>query len=104
MKHRKYEGYIRLGITAAVVVLFALVCFFLLSHSTAIASFFGSVLKILMPFVYGAVIAYLLSPLCNRIEGILRHHKAGSGGWQSALSILLSLLAALLVVSCCCFW
>ena len=98
MKHGKYTAYVRLGITAGAVALFALVCFFLLSHSGAIAAFFGSVLKILMPFLYGAVIAYILSPLCNKIEGILRRHKEGSGGWQGALSIFLSLLIALLIV------
>ena len=27
---------------------------------------------ILMPFIYGAVIAYLLKPVCNTIEGFLR--------------------------------
>ena len=31
----------------------------------------SKVTGILMPFIYGAVIAYLLKPVCNTIEGFL---------------------------------
>ena len=54
---------------------------------------------ILMPFIYGAVIAYLLKPVCNTVENFLRRsfpekaHKA-----VEPVAILLTMLFGVLLV------
>lgn len=37
-----------------------------------ITGFIGKILRIAMPFIYGACIAYLITPLCNRIKARLK--------------------------------
>ena len=50
--------------TAALSILF----FFILFRMDALQSLIGKILNILMPFIYGAGIAYVLKPLCNTYE------------------------------------
>ena len=54
---------------------------------------------ILMPFIYGAVIAYLLKPVCNTVENFLhRLFPEKMKGLVSALSVAATLLFGLLVI------
>ena len=55
--------------------------------------------SILMPFIYGAVIAYLLKPVCNTVENFLhRLFPEKMKGLVSALSVAATLLFGLLVI------
>ena len=56
--------------TAALSILF----FFVLFRASAIRDLFHAVLNILMPFLYGAGIAYVLKPLCNAYERLLNRY------------------------------
>ena len=56
--------------TAALSILF----FFILFRMDALRSLIGRILNILMPFIYGAGIAYVLKPLCNTYERFLNKH------------------------------
>lgn len=48
----------------------------------------SKVTGILMPFIYGAVIAYLLKPVCNTIEGFLhRIFPKSSTAWPICLPL-----------------
>ena len=98
MKKQENMKLFRLGITAFCVILAALVCWFLLADSASIVAFFKNLSQILMPFVYGAVMAYILSPLCGRFEKILKKAIPRKEGLCRGLSITFSLLSALLVV------
>ncbi len=52
-----------------------------------------------MPFIYGAVIAYLLKPVCNTVENFLhRLFPEKMKGLVSALSVAATLLFGLLVI------
>ena len=52
-----------------------------------------------MPFIYGAVIAYLLKPVCNSIESFLRRFiPEKMNGLINALSVALTILFGLLLV------
>jgi len=52
-----------------------------------------------MPFIYGAVIAYLLKPVCNSIENFLRRFiPEKMNGLINALSVALTILFGLLLV------
>ena len=98
MKQKENHFWIKLGVTGGAVVLFGLTAWFLLSHSVSIAQFFGTLLGILTPFIYGAVIAYLLTPLCNRLEaffGRLMKKRKGPSGF---LAVLMTYVIALCVV------
>ena len=54
---------------------------------------------ILMPFIYGTAIAYLLKPVCNTIEAFLRRFIPEKwNGLISALSIAATILFGLLVI------
>ena len=46
--------------------------FFLIYRFDGLGSAFSSLTGILMPFIYGSVIAYLLKPVCNTAENFLR--------------------------------
>ena len=59
----------------------------------------SKVTGILMPFIYGAVIAYLLKPVCNTVENFLhRLFPEKMKGLVSALSVAATLLFGLLVI------
>lgn len=99
MKDQDNGRYIKLACVGAAVVLVGLACYFLIEKVGAIQGELGAVAKILMPFVYGAVIAYLLAPACNWFEktfvGLL-----GESNKKAAevIAIILSLILALLIL------
>lgn len=71
--------------------------FFLLFRFESLSAGLQMVLGILTPFVYGAVIAYILTPVCNKIERLLGK-LLGKNGFVPALSIVLSPVFALALV------
>ena len=97
MKDPENKKYIKLGITGVAVVVIGLLCFFLLFRFESLSAGLQLVLGILTPFVYGAVIAYILTPVCNKIECLLGK-LLGKNGFVPALSIVLSLVIALALV------
>ena len=97
MKNPENEKYVKLGVTGIAVAVAAIAFSSVLASAPSIASFGNTILGILMPFIYGAVIAYLLAPLCNKIEAFLIKRAPdfkGAGG----VAIVGALLAALLVI------
>ena len=64
MKHFKWDKkYLYWGITAFCVIAAAIVFYMLLNHLSGLRAALGALGKILSPFVWGLVIAYLLYPL-----------------------------------------
>ena len=100
-KMRKDENrrYVKAGITALAVLGITLLMGFALFRLDAIMGTVKAALWILEPFVYGAVIAYILAPLCGKIENVL-HHVLGEKQKRlcSGLSILLSLVFFITIV------
>lgn len=73
--------------------------FFLLYRFDSLGSAVSALTDILMPFIYGAVIAYLLKPVCNTVENFLQHIIPPKyKGLISALSIIATLLFGLLII------
>ena len=68
-----------------------------------LGGFFAGIFNLFRPFVYGAVVAYILSPLCRKIEhGLLKatekkRKKESSRIWRN-LSILVSFLIFFLII------
>ena len=87
------------------MVVCGILLYFILQHLGLLKVGTRKVLNILSPFVYGGIIAYLLDPLCNRIEDGLRwllghtklkEKKQASIAWMGSILISLVLLLALI--------
>ena len=73
--------------------------FFLIYRFQGFGDAISKLTGILMPFIYGAVIAYLLKPVCNCVENFLRRllpEKMGTAA--NMLAVAVSLLFGILVV------
>ena len=73
--------------------------FFLIYRFQGFGDAISKLTGILMPFIYGAVIAYLLKPVCNCVENFLRRllpEKMGTVA--NMLAVTISLLFGILVV------
>ena len=92
MKNKENEHYVKLGITAAIVILFGLIVYFWMLHPDNMAGAFNVLIGILMPFLYGAVLAYLVTPLARRLERIMPRTPA------CLLAVLIAVLIVLAVV------
>lgn len=99
MKDKSNERYVKLGITGCAIALFALISYFVLSDMKGIREALGVLSGILKPFVYGAVIAYLLVPMCRKLEGLFdKWFKGKNPSAARGLAIALSLLTGLIIV------
>ena len=73
--------------------------FFLLYRLQSVEETINDIVDILMPFVYGGVIAYLLRPMCNWYSGGFRRMlKEKNDKLAEALAITCSMLTGLLIV------
>ena len=77
----------------------SIIFFFFIYRYEGFGDAVSTLTGILMPFIYGAVIAYLLKPVCNTIEAFLRRFIPEKwNGLISALSIAATILFGLLVI------
>ena len=99
LKNPDNEKYIKASLAGFCAIAAGLVLFFFLFRFSTVQHDFGRVLSILKPFIYGAVIAYILTPFCNRFRKLLL--KAFGGKHEtlaSVLSIILAVVIALLII------
>ena len=68
MKQNENTKYVKLGITGASVLAFGFAIMYILNQSQNIAAGIRGIFNILKPFLYGALIAYILAPMCNRMD------------------------------------
>ena len=106
MKHDSFKTYLHWGLTAFGVVALSILFFFSLFKVGALVHFFQTLLGILMPFVYGLAMAYLLTPVFNWLHArfapaLQKHVKNPRRAARAAkfLSTTLSVLLALLLVA-----
>lgn len=80
---------------AALSILF----FFVIFRASALRDLFHKLMDILQPFVYGGVIAYLLKPVCNTYEKLLKKHwHPKHSNVIGMVSITGSILTGLLII------
>ncbi|MFR4511925.1 MAG: AI-2E family transporter, partial [Clostridium sp.] len=73
MKNSKFRFFMDWGLTAlAVIASCVLLCFALLKFSV-IAAIIKKIITILMPIIYGGVLAYLMLPVYNASERYVQH-------------------------------
>lgn len=71
MKNSPYKRYFYAAFSLFCVIASSLVLFFLLFRLDEIEHMIGGIVSTLMPFIIGAVLAYIICPLCNTIERLL---------------------------------
>jgi predicted PurR-regulated permease PerM len=104
-KHRE-NVYFRWGLTAFIVIVASVVAFQLITRLPAFLSYAKRFLGILSPVLYGLVIAYLLHPIADRIEKLLKgpmgrlfpQRPKQAQGLVKGISIFASLVFALLLI------
>lgn len=77
MKETKFTNYICWGVTALAVIALSIAFAFFLSGFEVVKRAFGTMIGILMPIIYGAVLAYLMLPIYNRSRKISANLLAG---------------------------
>ena len=68
MKNDKYRTYICWGVTALAVLLLLVAAVFVVIRWSLVAALGAKIAHILAPVIYGAVFAYLLNPVYNRVQ------------------------------------
>lgn len=68
MKNDKYRTYIYWGVTALTVLLLLVAAVFVVMRWSLVAALGAKIANILAPVIYGAVFAYLLNPVYNRVQ------------------------------------
>ena len=100
MKLNSNSHYFKWGLTAFLTTLALLVCFFILYHLMDLLTGLRSVMRILQPFLYGGILAYLLTPFCRRTEGWLDKLTRGKNKkLTSGLAVALSLILGLVIMT-----
>ena len=96
------KRYLKLGITGAAILASGILCAFVLFKMPVIISVLKGITEILKPFLYGVVFAYLLAPLCNKIEEKLFQFfpkaKAKARRFICFIAIVISLCVAIAVI------
>ena len=72
MKKPQYKPYIYGMLAGFGAISLSVLFFFALYRFQTLGAVFAKIVKILMPFVYGGVIAYLLCPMCNMYSGFFQ--------------------------------
>ncbi len=71
MKETKFRNYICWGVTALAVIALSIAFAFFLTRFQVMKAGVRAFIGILMPVIYGAVLAYLLLPIYNRTRSLL---------------------------------
>ncbi len=102
MKFRIDKHHISMGLVAFVVIVCAILFYLLLTNFDFILGIIGKLLHILMPIIWGLVIAYLLNPVLRFFE----HRVFGKIKWKkprpklvTGFSIAATLFVMLLIVA-----
>lgn len=82
-----------------IVVVVGVTFAYLLYFSPAIAAFFERLLRILSPFVVGAVIAFLIAPIVSMIERLLSRVTKPKSRLNRPIAMVISYLIALMLVT-----
>ena len=66
MKNPRFKNYMYWGTTALAVIALSVAFGFFLSRFELVSGALGKIASILMPIIYGAVLAYLMLPIYNK--------------------------------------
>lgn len=103
MKRENWTEQIKWGITAFLVLAATSLLFIIVSHLETINKNFNLFIQILMPIIYGAVLAYLMSPVYNFVvkmtDALLAKLFRKKSKKQSTISSFLATICSLLFLA-----
>ncbi|MCC8126282.1 MAG: AI-2E family transporter [Clostridiales bacterium] len=68
MKNNRYRKYLYLGITALIVIILSVCFIFSIMRTARVRELINLITDIVAPVIYGAVMAYLMNPVYNRVK------------------------------------
>ena len=104
---KKYEKYWYAGLTGFCVIVAAVVVAAIFDHLDGVGSFFSAINTALFPVYIGLIVAYLLSPLVNKMDQyvfiplwqkVFKEKKNKAKGIARGCSVVTVLILALLVI------
>ncbi|GLB30252.1 AI-2E family transporter [Lacrimispora amygdalina] len=105
MKDYKYRSYICWGVTALAVIALSIAFAFFLSRFESVKGTVHLIVEILMPVIYGAVLAYLLLPvynktrdICARLLNAVFHSKKAVRSISRVVATIVSLIFLFVIV------
>ena len=98
MRKRENEEYVKLGVTLVAVAAAGLLLFFMIYRFDVVRGILKAVWRLVRPFVNGALMAYLMVPMCNKLERGIKKRVPGARKWAKGLSILISILVFIAVL------
>lgn len=106
MKNQEFKKYIYYGVTAVAVIAVCIVIWHCVQNWSSVYKIFHMVVGIAAPIIYGAILAYLLAPVYNKVTNLVS--KTLAGRWKTekyikraakACATVASLLVVVLVVA-----
>ena len=92
--------YLRLATAIAGALSICIILYFIILRIDSVSKAVGVINEILEPFFYGAVMAYLLTPLCRRLEKLfIKAFKGRKENLAKALAVFCSLLIGIVVIT-----
>ena len=90
MFKEKQKEYVAWGLTAFAVIAASLVVYFVIRDFASVKKMLAGVVRILMPVIYGCVMAFLMAPLYDRVRRLFQPKKdaAGQGAAKGSAEVL----------------
>ena len=98
LKNRENEKYVKIGVTGAAIAAFGILFFFLVYRADGLSGAAGVLMGILRPFLVGAVIAYLVTPLARWLGRLFGGKRPGLANALALILAILLVLAVLLLI------
>ena len=101
MKNQDFKRYIYNGITAVAVIAVCIVFWYCIQKWDSVYRVLQMIVRITSPIIYGAVLAYLLAPIYNRVRAAVTNRasaKIKNEKYINALSKMSATIVSLLVV------
>lgn len=102
MKFQINKKYLSIAVYAFLVIAASICFFYLINEHTTVGRVLGGVVNLLIPFIYGAALAYILNPVLNWLEQKVFPKLFGNSmtpRGRRRLGVLITLLFAVAVVA-----
>ena len=106
MRRQEFKKYIYYGVTAVAVIAVCIVFWYCIQNWNSVYKIIRMILGIVAPIIYGAILAYLLSPVYNRVTAYMKKklsriwkEKKHIDGFSKCCGTVVSLILVVVVVA-----
>ena len=94
------RNYLKLSLAIAGGISISVILYFIILRYSDVSDAINLVMAIIKPFVYGAVMAYLLAPVCKSLENTFdKLFKGKRKGLSQGLAVFCAILAGLVIIT-----